>query len=143
MEHFPFLSAITFLPLVGVLFILLIRGEEEIVARNTKNAALLTTLATFVFSLVLWFGFDKTDPGFQFEEKAEWLGGGISYHMGVDGISVLFVLLTTLIMPLCILASWDSVKVRIKEYMISFLVLETLMLGVFCSLDTQANIAVK
>ncbi|WP_138380148.1 NADH-quinone oxidoreductase subunit M [Luteithermobacter gelatinilyticus] len=135
MEHFPFLSAITFLPLVGVLFILLIRGEEEIVARNTKNAALLTTLATFVFSLVLWFGFDKTDPGFQFEEKAEWLGGGISYHMGVDGISVLFVLLTTLIMPLCILASWDSVKVRIKEYMISFLVLETLMLGVFCSLD--------
>lgn len=135
MEHFPILSAITFLPLLGVLIILSIKGEQEIVDRNAKNAALLTTVATFLFSMVLWFSFDQTTAAFQFEENAQWLGGGINYKMGVDGISVLFVLLTTFIMPICILCGWDTIKVRVKEYMIAFLLLETFMLGVFCTLD--------
>ncbi len=135
MEHFPILSAITFLPLLGVLIILSITGEKEIVDRNSRNAALLTTVATFLFSLVLWFGFDKTTANFQFEENAQWLGGGISYHMGIDGISILFVLLTTFIMPICILCGWDTIKDRVKEYMIAFLLLECFMIGVFCTLD--------
>ncbi|MFC7050556.1 NADH-quinone oxidoreductase subunit M [Emcibacter nanhaiensis] len=134
-EHFPFLSFITFMPLIGVIFLLMVRGDEELVARNSRFVALLTTIATLIFSLVLWFGFDKTTADFQFVEQAEWFGGGISYFMGVDGISVLFVLLTTFIMPLCILASWDAITTRVREYMICFLILETLMLGVFCSLD--------
>ena len=135
MEHFPILSAITFLPLLGVLIILTINGEEAIVIRNARNAALLTTVATFLFSLVLWFGFDKTTSDFQFEEQAQWLGGGISYHMGVDGISILFILLTTFIMPICILCGWETIKTRVKEYMIAFLLLECFMLGVFSTLD--------
>jgi len=135
MEHFPILSFITFFPLVGVFFILLIKGDQAIVERNTRNATLLTTIATFIGSLILWFNFDQTTADFQFVEKASWLGDNINYHMGIDGISVLFVLLTTFIMPICILASWTTIKVRVKEYMIAFLFLETLMLGVFSSLD--------
>lgn len=135
MEHFPILSAITFLPLLGVLIILSINGEKEIVDRNARNAALLTTVATFLFSLVLWFGFDKTTADFQFEEQAAWMDGGISYHMGIDGISILFVLLTTFLMPICILCGWDTIKDRVKEYMIAFLLLECFMIGVFCTLD--------
>ena len=135
MEYFPILFAITFLPLLGVLIILGISGEKEIVERNARNAALLTTVATFIFSMVLWFSFDKNTAGFQFVEEAEWLGSGIKYKMGVDGISVLFVLLTTFIMPICILCGWNTIKTRVKEYMIAFLLLECFMIGVFCSLD--------
>ncbi len=135
MEYFPILFAITFLPLLGVLIILGISGEKEIVERNARNAALLTTVATFIFSMVLWFSFDKNMAGFQFVEEAEWLGSGIKYKMGVDGISVLFVLLTTFIMPICILCGWNTIKTRVKEYMIAFLLLECFMIGVFCSLD--------
>ncbi|MDG1995484.1 MAG: NADH-quinone oxidoreductase subunit M [Emcibacteraceae bacterium] len=135
MEHFPILSAIIFLPLLGVLIILSINGEKEIVDRNTRNAALLTTVVTFLFSLVLWFSFDQTTADFQFVEEAQWLGGGIQYKMGIDGISVLFVLLTTLLMPICILCGWNTIKTRVKEYMIAFLLLECFMIGVFCSLD--------
>lgn len=135
MEHFPILSFITFLPLVGVFFILLIKGDQAIVERNTRYATLFVTCATFIFSLILWAKFDQTTADFQFVEKASWLGDNINYHMGIDGISVLFILLTTFIMPICILASWTTIKVRIKEYMIAFLFLETLMIGVFSSLD--------
>lgn len=136
MPSWPYLlSTITFLPLVGVLLITLIRGEGEAVARNVRYVALFTTLATFLVSLTLWFKFDVTNAAFQFVEKGRWIGGGIDYHMGVDGISVLFILLTTFLMPLCILASWESITVRIKEYMVAFLLLETLMIGVFCALD--------
>src|SRR5690606_26405965 len=95
----------------------------------------LTTVFTFILSLFIWAGFDYSVPGFQMVEKHEWLDAGISYHMGVDGISMLFVILTTFLMPICILASWESIEVRVKEYMISFLLLETLMIGVFCALD--------
>ncbi len=87
-------------------------------------------------SLALWFGFDNANAGFQFEERAEWLPTfGVTYHMGVDGISVLFVLLSTFLTPLCILASWEAIEVRVKEYMIAFMVLETMMVGMFCALD--------
>jgi NADH-quinone oxidoreductase subunit M len=97
--------------------------------------ALLTTVFTFILSLFIWIGFDKSYAGFQMVEKMPWLDSGISYHMGVDGISMLFVILTTFLMPLCILASWVSIESRVKEYMIAFLILETLMIGVFCALD--------
>jgi len=121
---------------VGVAFILMIRGDAEIVARNSRNVALLTSCATFVMSLFLWFGFNRGTADFQFVEQADWLPGtGISYHMGVDGISVLFVLLSTFLTPICVLAGWSSITNRVKEYMIAFMVLETMMVGMFCALD--------
>ncbi len=136
LSDWPVLSIVTFLPLVGAaLLALLIRGDDETAKRNTRAFALWTSLVTFVVSLALWFGFDRADAGFQFVEKAEWLGSGINYHMGVDGISILFVLLTTLITPICILVSWESINTRVKEYMIAFLFMETLMIGVFSALD--------
>lgn len=137
MSDFPVLSIITFLPLVGAFAILLIRDRaEEVVAGNARAAAILVSLFTFAFSLILWVQFDRTTANFQFVEKKVWIESlNISYHMGVDGISMLFVLLSTLLTPICILASWDSIKTRVKEYMIAFLVLETLMIGMFCALD--------
>jgi NADH-quinone oxidoreductase subunit M len=135
MSGVPILSLTTFLPLVGAVLILLIRDDSAAALRNIRQIALWTTIATFIVSLFIWGGFDTTNPGFQFEEKADWLGSGLFYHMGVDGISMLFVILTTFLMPLCILASWESVEKRVKAYMIAFLLLETLMIGVFCALD--------
>lgn len=135
MTGMPILSLVTFLPLVGVLLIAFINGEREAARRNIRMVALLTTAFTFLVSLVLWIGFDTSNPGFQFVEEASWLGGGINYRMGVDGISLLFVILTTFLMPICILASWEAIQHRVKAYMIAFLVLETLMIGVFCALD--------
>ncbi|MDA7946602.1 MAG: NADH-quinone oxidoreductase subunit M [Hyphomicrobiaceae bacterium] len=131
----PILSAVIFLPLLGAAFILAIRGEDEIAIRNARYVALWTTLITFLLSLVIWIEFDQTTHVFQFEEKRAWLGGAINYRVGVDGISMLFVILTTFLMPLCVLASWTAVQSRVKEYMVAFLVLETLMVGVFCALD--------
>ncbi|WP_029057156.1 NADH-quinone oxidoreductase subunit M [Stappia stellulata] len=135
MSNWPLLSITTFLPLVGVFFILLVRGEDAGAKDNMRRVALITTVFTFLVSLFIWGGFDPQNPGFQFEESSEWLGGNIGYRMGVDGISMLFVILTTFLMPFCILASWNSIQMRVKEYMIAFLVLETLMIGVFCALD--------
>ena len=136
MTDWPILSIVTFLPLAGVAMILAIRGEEAVVARNARWVALWASLVTFAVSLVLWFGFDPGNPGFQFEERAEWLPEiGISYHMGVDGISMPFVLLSTLLIPICVLASWDAVQHRVREYMIAFLVMETMMIGAFSALD--------
>ncbi len=135
MIDWPILSTVTFLPLVGAMLILFIRDEGENARRNIRNVALLTTVFTFVLSLLIWFGFENAHRGFQMVEKVEWLDSGISYHMGVDGISMLFVILTTFLMPFCILASWESVQSRVKEYMLAFLILETMMIGVFCALD--------
>ncbi len=136
MISWPILSLVTFLPLVGALFILTIRGEEAVVARNARNVALWTSTITFLLSLLLWINFDATSADFQFVEKADWMPGfGISYHMGIDGISLFFVLLSTFLTPICVLSSWEAVTSRVKEYMISFLVLETLMVGMFCALD--------
>jgi NADH-quinone oxidoreductase subunit M len=131
----PILSVTTFLPLVGALFILAIRGEDEAAKRNARWVALWTTIVTFAVSLVLVWRFDAASPEFQFVERAPWLGGTITYRMGVDGISLPFVILTTALMPLCIIASWNPIQTRVKEYMIAFLALETLMIGTFCALD--------
>jgi len=135
-SRWPLLSLVTFLPLVGALFILATRGEAEVVARNARNMALWTSLITFALSLMIWVQFDSATADFQLVEKVAWMPEfGIGYHMGVDGISMFFVLLSTLLTPICILASWESVKTRVKEYMIAFLVLETMMVGMFCALD--------
>ena len=135
-SSWPLLSLVTFLPLVGALFILATRGEAEVVARNARNMALWTSLITFALSLMIWAQFDNSTADFQLVEKVAWMPEfGIGYHMGVDGISMFFVLLSTLLTPICVLASWDSVKTRVKEYMIAFLVLETMMVGMFCALD--------
>ena len=130
----PILSTITFLPLLGALLIAALRGGDESADRNARFIALWTTLVTFALTLLLWRDFDPSTAQFQFVEQRAWLGV-IKFHMGVDGISLPFVLLTALLMPLCILASWQSITERVNEYMIAFLVLETLMLGVFTSLD--------
>jgi NADH-quinone oxidoreductase subunit M len=131
----PILSTITFLPMVGVVFLLLIRGDEAAVARNARSVALWVTLVTFVLSLLIWFNFDPTTSDFQFVEDHAWMTDTIHYKMGVDGISMLFVILTTFLLPICILASWESIQKSVREYMIVFLLLETLMIGVFCALD--------
>ncbi len=136
MSDWPLLSLVTFLPLVGAAFILLIRGEAAIVAQNARAVALWTSLVTFLLSLLILANFDSSQAGFQLVEQRPWLPGfGIDYHMGVDGISLWFVLLSTLLTVVVIIGSWHSVQTRVKEYMIAFLVMETLMVGVFCALD--------
>lgn len=137
MADFPVLSIIIFLPLIGALFLALFtRGDDENSVRNAKNTALWISIGTFIFSLSLWFGFDYSTPDFQFVEKHQWVKGyNIYYYLGVDGISLFFILLTTLLMPICILAGWDSITKRVREYLIAFLMLETLVIGVFCALD--------
>ncbi|MEL6507591.1 MAG: NADH-quinone oxidoreductase subunit M [Pseudomonadota bacterium] len=144
----PWLSLITFAPLLGALCIIARRamarkeddgqieaGEQGLVDQTARWIALGFTMITFVISVFVYFAFDPNLIGYQFVEEAGWLGNGINYKMGVDGVSILFVLLTTFIMPICIISSWDSIKTRVPDYMIAFLVLETLMLGVFCALD--------
>ncbi len=136
MEGFPLLSLTIFLPLVGVAFIMMVGGDEEIVARNSRYAALWTSLVTFALSLFIWLNFDHGTADFQFVEKFAWLPRfDVSYHVGVDGISMLFVLLSTLLTPICVLASWKAITSRVREYMIAFLVLETMMVGTFVALD--------
>jgi NADH-quinone oxidoreductase subunit M len=130
----PVLSVVTFLPLLGVLAILFAKGDDPAAVKYARYAALWTTVVTFLVSLLIPFNFVNADSGFQFVENASWLGGYANYRMGVDGISMPLVILTTFLMPICILASWYVDK-RVKEYMIAFLVLETLMIGVFCALD--------
>ena len=135
-SSWPLLSVITFLPLTGVLFLLLIRGNTESVATNARLVALWVSGFTFLLSLSLYFGFDAEMTGYQFEERADWISGsGISYHLGVDGISMPFILLSTFLTPLSILASWKSITHRVRDYMIAFLVLEVMMVGMFASLD--------
>ena len=135
-SSWPILSVITFLPLTGVLFLLLIRGNTETVATNARLVALWVSGFTFLLSLSLYFGFDAEMTGYQFEERADWISGsGISYHLGVDGISMPFILLSTFLTPLSILASWKSITHRVRDYMIAFLVLEVMMVGMFASLD--------
>ena len=131
----PYLSLLLLVPLLGALVILPIQGDAQIVKRNARNMALATTVTTFLLSLFVWSLFDPTKADFQLVENVPWIGETISYHLGVDGISILFVLLTTFLMPICILASWRAIDTRVKEYMIAFLLLETLMIGVFTSLD--------
>ena len=133
------LSATVFAPLIGVIAITALRffakpSDAEAVKRNARWIALWTTLATLALSVLMVANFDTSNPGFQFNESLPWFAGA-SYRMGVDGISVLFVLLTAFLMPICIAASWKSIEDRVAEYMIAFLLLETLVIGVFCALD--------
>ena len=135
METWPLLSIVTFAPLVGVAFILLVKDGGTDCDQSIRIVALIATTATFLLSLFVWFGFDRDNPGFQFVEHVPWLGGDIAYRMGVDGISMPFVVLTGFLTMLSILASWRNTTMRVREYMIAFLVLETVMIGVFCALD--------
>jgi NADH-quinone oxidoreductase subunit M len=135
MFGFGVLSGLIFLPLVGAGFILLLRSEDEATYNNARWAALFATLVTFGLSLYAYSKFDPAQPGFQLVEAKTWFGAGLVYKLGIDGISMPFVVLTAFLMPFCILASWQSITLRVKEYMIAFLVLETLMIGVFVSLD--------
>jgi len=135
-SSWPLLSVITFLPLSGVLFLMLVRGTEANIATNAKLVALWVSGFTFFLSLFLYVGFDPDFVGYQFEEQVEWISGaGISYHLGIDGISMPFILLSTFLVPLSILASWGSITHRVRDYMMAFLVLETMMVGMFASLD--------
>lgn len=135
MTIWPILSVTTFLPLVGALIVYLSRGDDEAAKRNSRWIALWTTLITFAVSVLLVMRFDPSNADFQFVEKANWLATGITYHMGVDGISLPLVILTTAIMPFCIIASWKAITNRVREYMMAFLILETLMIGTFSALD--------
>ncbi len=135
MTDWPILSTVTFLPLVGVILILFIKDDSEAARHNIRNVAFFTSVFVFIISLIIWAGFDHTNAHFQMVEKFNWLGGGISYHMGIDGISILFVVLSAFLLPFCILASWENIKDRLKAYMIAFLLLEVAIIGVFCALD--------
>ena len=136
----PILSALTFLPALGAVAILVLRAlmrteDRPALDRNARGVALFVSLFVFALSILLVFEFDTAQPGFQFVESAEWLSAmGINYRMGVDGLSVLFVLLTAFLLPICILASWKLEK-RVADYMAAFLLLEALVIGIFCALD--------
>ena len=135
MTDWPLLTVVIFLPLVGSLIILLIK-ESSINSINIKWAALWTSIGTFVLSCLLWVQFDYDNSSYQFVEKIRWFDDfNFNYHIGVDGISLFMILLSTFLTPLCILASWKNIKNNIKEYMISFLFLETVMIGMFASID--------
>ena len=135
MASWPILSITTFLPAFGALLVALMGNDSEAGKRNARWIALWATILTFAVSLMMLARFDGASAEFQFVEKQPWLGGAIAYHMGVDGISFPLIILTTAILPICIIASWLSIQVRVKEYMIAFLILETLMIGTFSALD--------
>ena len=133
--NFPILSFLTFFPLIGVALILLKRGTEDTTARFSKNIAIIFSIINFCVSLLLWIKFDLKNPGFQFVEETKWIKNFVSYKMGIDGISIFLVILTTFISPLCIFAAINSLKKRIKEFLIAILIMQTFMIGVFCALD--------
>ena len=133
--NFPILSAIIFIPLTGALFIFITRGSKQTVEKNSKYVAIFSSLTNFLLSLFLWYSFDTSISEFQFVEEKNWMKGVINFQLGIDGISILFILLTTFITPVCIFSGIRSIKFRIKEFLVAILVMETFMLGVFCSLD--------
>ena len=133
--NFPILSAIIFIPFIGAFFIFITNGNQKNVEKNSKNVAIFTSIVNFFLSIFLWFSFDSSKSDFQFVEKKVWIEGFFNFHLGVDGISILFILLTTFITPICIFSGIQSIKFKIKEFLIAVLLMQTLMLGVFCSLD--------
>lgn len=135
-NELPMLSITIFFPLLGAFIILLLKGDEDKISQNSRMVTLWASIVTFALSVYLLIGFDFTKVGYQFEEIRAWNPDWkITYHIGVDGISILFILLSTFLIPLCILSSWNTIQTRTREYMILFLVLETLLLGMFCALD--------
>ena len=133
--NFPILSSITFLPLIGAFFIFLTRSEKSQSDKNPIYLSLFTSFTNFFLALFLWYSFDPTTYDFQFVEENTWISGFIKFKFGIDGISILFILLTAFITPICIISCINSIKSRLKEFLIAILVLETFMIGVFCSLD--------
>ena len=133
--NFPILSSLILLPLVGSLFVLFIKDNDSKNYQSSKYVALFVSFANFLISIYLWYLFDNSTSEFQFIENKQWLKGFVNYTIGIDGISILFILLTTLITPLCIISIINSITSRVKEFLIAILVMESLMIGVFCSLD--------
>ena len=133
--NFPILSSITFLPLIGAIFIFFTSNDKEEKNSSSIYISIFTSFANFFLSLFLWYSFDNQFSGFQFVEEFAWISGFITFKFGIDGISILFILLTTFIIPICIISCINSVKNRLKEFLIALLILETFMIGVFCSLD--------
>ena len=133
--NFPILSFVTFFPLLGAICVFAIQEKKTDYIRNSKNVSIFVSVLNFVLSLYLWFNFDNSYSGFQFVEEYEWLKGFINFKFGIDGISIIFILLTTFIAPICIFSGINSITFRIKEFLILILLMETLMIGVFCSLD--------
>ncbi len=132
--NFPILSSLILLPTIGAIFILFAKSSND-KYQSSKYVALFISLANFLLSLYLWHIFDKTSVDFQFLENREWLAGFVNYKVGVDGISILFIILTTFITPICIISVNETIKHKLKEFLIAILIMETFMLGVFCSLD--------
>ena len=132
--NFPILSSLILLPTIGSLFIFFVQSENS-KYQSSKYVALFISLANFLLSLYLWYLFDNTTSEFQFLEERKWIGGFINYKVGIDGISILFIILTTFITPICIISVNSTVKNRLKDFLIAILLMETLMIGVFCSLD--------
>ena len=132
--NFPILSSIILLPTVGAIFIFFTKSSSN-KNQSSKNLALFVSIANLILSLYLWFMFDNTKPDFQFIENYEWIAGFANYKVGIDGISILFIVLTTFITPLCIISVNATIKNRLKDFLIAILLMETLMIGVFCSLD--------
>ena len=133
--NFPILSSITFLPLIGAFFVFLTRSEKNQINKGAIYVSLFTGFVNFFLTLFLWYSFDNQVSDFQFVEEAIWISGFINFKFGIDGISILFILLTAFIIPISVISCINSVKTRLKEFLIAILVLETFMIGVFCSLD--------
>ena len=130
--NFPILSSLILLPTIGALFLLFSNDKNS---NTSKYVALFTSFVNFLISIYLWFLFDLTTSNFQFIEDREWIDGFINYKVGIDGISILFIILTTFITPLCIISVNNTIKNRLRDFLIAILVMESLMIGVFCSLD--------
>lgn len=135
MANVPYLSLLMLMPALGVALILLIRGDRETVHANARKVGLFFSLVTFFLSLGMWYAFDATREGYQFVERHTHDMLPVSYYFGVDGISLFLILLSTLLIPICLLASWESIQIRVKEYVISFLLLDLMLVGVFSALD--------
>jgi NADH-quinone oxidoreductase subunit M len=135
MSGFPILSALILLPLLAALALMLTSGDDAGAKARARWVALGTTTITFLLSILLWINFDSSTADFQFIEKVDLFGSAFAYHLGVDGIALMLIVLTGLLMPLCILASWESIETRVRDYMVAFLIMESLMMGVFASLD--------
>ena len=133
--NFPILSSITFLPLIGAFFVFLTKNDKDEKNSGAAYISIFTSFVNFFITLFLWYSFDNQTSNFQFVEEINWISGFIKFKFGIDGISILFILLTAFIIPICIISCINSVKTRIKEFLISLLILETFMIGVFCSLD--------
>ena len=133
--NFPILTAVIFIPIIGAFFVFITKGSQKNVEKNSKYVAIFTSVANFFLSLFLWYSFDANTSDFQFVENKNWMNGFINFQLGIDGISILFILVPTFIAPICIFSGIHSIKFKIKEFFIAILVMETLMLGVFCSLD--------